>query len=313
MDESEFLRGIEGEEQSGQDLVSGAEHLIRLKKQVGMTRPNDDLELDKEAGVADTLKRGVSASKNNIRAFSNGAEQSFNHQKSLGGIGLHAVSTPGKRAWGTGYASGLAIPVVAAGGIGYAAGHHSGSKEKDAGEFEECRDCGKAKTACMCGEKMASPLKSILLNARIKTAAVSSSSNDPLHDYLSSKLEESREKTANAIVNSLKDHPGLASATGLGAILGGIGTYAASRPQKDSGKSRAEEDLEGKVEVQKSQPERGLLSKMHNRNTELEHGYARAFREHPGKAALIGTVTGAMGGYGIGRLAGGLAKLRGGK
>lgn len=215
MDETDFRKGIEGEAQNGQDLVDGAEHLMRLKKQVGLVRPTSpDLELEKDAGEL---------------------------------------------------AESLATPAV-------------------------CKGCNKVKTACMC-----------------KTA-------ESLRPYLDAKLAEARQKTASSVLERFKDvNPGLIGATGAGALLGGLGTYLASRPQKDTGKSKAEEELEGKVEAQKSQPERGLLSKMHRRNTELEHGYARAFREHPGGAAVIGTATGALGGYGIGRLAGAAARLRGGK
>lgn len=146
------------------------------------------------------------------------------------------------------------------------------------------------------------------------TGAAIGAGGSALHHHLSHKLASAREKTASSIVEHLKDvNPGLVAATGAGALLGGIGTYLSSRTQKDTGKSKPEEELEAKVEAQKSQPERGLLSKLRHRNTELEHGYARAFREHPNKAALLGTISGAVGGYGIGRLAGGLAKIRGGK
>lgn len=146
------------------------------------------------------------------------------------------------------------------------------------------------------------------------TGATIGAGASALHHHLSHKLASVREKTAASIVEHLKDvNPGLVAATGAGALIGGIGTYLSSRPQQDTGKSKTEEELEGKVEAQKSQPERGLLSKMHHRNTELEHGYARAFREHPNKAAILGTISGALGGYGIGRLAGGLARMRGGK
>lgn len=238
MDEIDFLRGVEGEIQNGEDLVIGAEHFVRLKKQVGLTRPSDtSLELEKDAGEL---------------------------------------------------AESLATP-----------------------QAETCKGCGKVKTSCMC---KTATLSDILQSARIKTAGRIESSNDSLFSHLSTKLADMREKTAGSVLERLKDvNPGLVAATGLGALAGGLGTYLSSRPQKDSGKSKAEEELEGHIESQKQQPERGLLSKMHHRNTELEHGYARAFREHPAGAAAIGTATGAMGGYGIGRLAGALTRMRGGK
>jgi hypothetical protein len=309
MDDNEFLRGIEGEQQGGQDLVSGAEHLIRLKKQVGITRPNDDLELEKEAGeLAESLATpSLPPCKNCGKAKTacmcgekqaglgevlEGAKTGLKFQATGVGVGLKGLKTPGSRSGAAGLLAGMAAPAAAVGGAAYLAGKHS-------------------------REKTATPLESILLNARIKTAslaAVGPPTTSNLAESLNIKLAEVREKTANAIVDRLKDvNPGLVAATGMGALAGGIGTYLSSRPQKDSGKSKAEEELGGKVEAHKGQPERGLLSKMHNRNTELEHGYAQAFREHPAKAALIGAITGGMGGYGIGRLAGGVSKLRGGK
>jgi len=88
-----------------------------------------------------------------------------------------------------------------------------------------------------------------------------------------------------------------------GAAAGGIGTYLASKPQEElGGRSRAEDELEAFVEAQKGRPERGLLHKMKNRTTELEHGYARAFSDHPVKASLLGAAAGASGGYALTKL-----------
>jgi hypothetical protein len=90
---------------------------------------------------------------------------------------------------------------------------------------------------------------------------------------------------------------------GGGAAAGGIGTYLASRPREElGGKSKAEDELEGMVEQHQKRPEHGLLHKMKNRTTELEHGYAKAFRDHPLKAGLLGAGAGATGGYGLARL-----------
>lgn len=104
----------------------------------------------------------------------------------------------------------------------------------------------------------------------------------------------------------------LTATTGLGALAGGVGTYLASRPQKDTGKGKAEEELEGMVEANKKIPERGLLHKLKNRETENAHGFAKAFREHPLKASLLGALMGGASGYGIGQLSGAIARHRGG-
>ncbi len=283
MDELDFLRGIEGESQNGQDLVAGAEHFIRLKKQVGFSRPAEHgLELEKDAGeLAESLatpatckgcgkvKTSCMCKTAGLKEILQGARSGLKYQSMGVGAGLKGLKMPGAKSRSAGMLAGMAAPVAAAGGVGYLAGKATNEKEKTAQSLYSC------------------------LNAR---------------------LEEMREKTANSVLERLKDvNPGLVSATGLGALAGGLGTYLSSRPQKDSGKSKAEEDLEGRVKAQENQPERGLLGKIHHRNTELEHGYAKAFREHPGKASIIGAITGAMGGYGIGQLAGAAARMRRGQ
>lgn len=206
MDENEFLRGIEGEEQQGTDLVSGAEQLVRLKIQAGQqTQPRyEDLEIEKKADLSES-------------------------------IGTAAM----------------------------------------------CKGCGKIKTACGCKAKMAAVLKAAL---REKLAAPSPEWNKSM----------------------------LAATTGLGALAGGVGTYLASRAQDDTGKSKMEENLGASVKANESKPERGLLQKLKNRETESAHGIARAFREHPVKASLMGALTGGGLGYGLGQL-GGARLLRGGK
>lgn len=284
MDEIDFFRGIEGESQNGQDLVTGAEHLVRLKKQVGMTRPVDNsLELEKEAGeLAESLATPTTC-KNcgkvktaclcKLAAFRDaikGARASVGSQADdlkYVASGIRNYKTKADQHRQIGAMAGKVAPALAVGGAGYLAGHSSNEKNAE-----------------------------------------------DLHHHLSTKLAELREKTAGSVMERLKDvNPGLVTMTGLGALAGGLGTYLSSRPQKDSGKSKSEEDLEGQVAAHGSRPERGLLSKMHHRNTELEHGYAKAFREHPVGAAAIGTATGAFGGYGLGRLAGAALKMSGGK
>jgi hypothetical protein len=121
-----------------------------------------------------------------------------------------------------------------------------------------------------------------------------------LYQHLSNKLAEKRASMADKL-KSIGPLAGTLMAGG--AAAGGIGTYLASKPQDHlGGKSRAEDELEGQVKAHQERPETGLLHKMKNRTTELEHGYAKAFRDHPGKAALIGAGAGAAGGYGLAKL-----------
>lgn len=306
MNEAEFLRGIEGEQQNGQDLVSGAEHLLRLKKQVGMTRVDDDLELEKEAGelaelanatqesckgcgklktacmcktatLAEVLKTARAKTAATHKSLPFASQASSKYQAAKDHIKGYLSKHPTARA--------AAIGGAATGGANAIIGAANSPGDRIGGA----------------------------VRGGVQGAAAGAAGG-ALYHHLSTKLAEMREKTATSISERLMSvNPGLIAATGIGAIAGGLGTYLASRPQKDTGKSKAEEELEGKVEAQKSQPERGLLSKMHHRNTELEHGYAKAFREHPGKAAIFGTIGGAALGHGIGRLAGGAMRMRGGK
>ncbi len=206
MDEVDFLKGIEGERQQGEDLVAGAEHLVRLKIQSGQqTQPQyPDLELEKTADISESI-----------------------------------------------------------------------------GSAALCKDCGKVKCACMTPKQKTAQT----LRAALKEKCA----NDPAWN--------------NAM---------LAATTGLGALGGGIGTYLSSRPQKDTGKSKTEEDLEGQVAANKAKPERGFLEKLKNREVESAHGISRTFREHPGKAGLLGALLGGVSGYGLGQLGGAIAR-RGGK
>lgn len=262
MNEIDFLRGIEGDKQQGADLISGAEHLVRLKIQTGYSQEQyPDLELEKQASAG---RFAVGATLGGA-AGAMGGEKKDRARNALGGSFMGSI---------------LAMP-------GMKAKDLSNIKhlKKQAGELTEslntppvkCKDCGKVKTACMCSTKTAS--------ANILKQAL-------------------KEKLAEPNWNKLM----LGATTGLGAIAGGVGTYLASRPQKETGKSKSEEELESMVASQKDKPENGLLHKLKNREVENAHGFSKAFREHPVKASLIGAGMGALAGRSIGQLAGAIGK-----
>jgi hypothetical protein len=121
-------------------------------------------------------------------------------------------------------------------------------------------------------------------------------------------------KTANAITDYVRNiDPVMATSVGLGAVGGALLGRHANKPRPElGGKSKAESELEDSVEINKKHPEDGLLKKIMNRNTEQQHGYAKAFREHPTKATLISGLTGAGSGYLLGRLGGAAIKRFGG-
>lgn len=104
--------------------------------------------------------------------------------------------------------------------------------------------------------------------------------------------------------------PVMLSLIGAGALAGGVGTYLSSKPDKGEDKSRAEKGYERIVQEQQSKPETGFVQSLKNRTTELGHGYAKAFREHPVKAGLLGGVTGGMAGRSLGKLLGAGGKVR---
>jgi gas vesicle protein len=96
---------------------------------------------------------------------------------------------------------------------------------------------------------------------------------------------------------------------GLGALIGGGLTYAGSSPNEDrEGRSWDEDKLDSLVKGRKGKPENGLAHKVLNRSEELALGLAKAFREHPIKASLIGGGAGAGAGYGLARALGMVVK-----
>lgn len=117
-----------------------------------------------------------------------------------------------------------------------------------------------------------------------------------------------QEKTAS-IKDAIKNiDPIVGTAVGLGALVGGIGMYQASKPREElGGKSKGEVDLEDIIVGQQNRPETGLMQKMKNRTTELGHGYAKAFRDHPVKASLMAGATGALGGLRLAKHMGAMA------
>lgn len=349
MDDNEFLRGLEGEKQQGQDLVNGAEHLVRLKIQSGQSteQPYPDLEIEKKAGLFSRKPDPMADHLNRHNAWADEMNQPANidkinellehhamqlHKKPLNQLNSHEWELAHAHAMNDPYFTGLSDK-------------HFGPPTQFGKDKKACMNCGQEKNACMCktagikehaiagmarasqgmtefGKGVKGGLKWTGFGSKgslgmLKDKATRTEGLGQLTGLAAPAMvagvaghaigkHQAKEKLANALANALKNvDPTLLATAGLGAAAMGAGTYLSSRPQADTGKSKSEEKLEGRVEANQSKPEGGLLHKMKNRTTELTHGYSKAFREHPVKAGLLGATIGGVGGYRLGRLAGG--------
>lgn len=120
------------------------------------------------------------------------------------------------------------------------------------------------------------------------------------------KVFDSKEKKAVSLLEVAKD-PASWPAAGIGAALLGGHTYIKSKPRKElGGQSEHEYAYNNAVREQRARGEEGagLSRKVTNRTRELVAGLAKAFREHPAKATLLGMGTGALTGLSIARMMG---------
>lgn len=323
MDESELLESLKTDEERFNELTAGAEHFIRLKKQSGYEQPSPELEktaIAMKAGPSFGQKAkefGMGA----LAAVKGRAGEAANSVKGVVGRGPYGKDAVGRGASSGWLASGAVLPVAA-----YAAGKHMGKKdaEKTAGMATSAYHGAKSglrtglrglkrdvqgmmnknspnySRAWDAGHAASKIAPVVATGAIAHAVGKHQGEKAKEQEIFGDKFAEKRASMAEKLKSLGPLSLGL---MGAGAATGGIGTYLASKPQADlGGRSRAEDELETKVKAQQGRPEKGLLHKMNNRTTELEHGYAKAFRDHPGKAALIGVAGGAAGGYGLSRL-----------
>jgi hypothetical protein len=289
MDANQFYSSLQTDDEKRDDFFAGMEHFVRLKKQAGIqkvafvTEPSDrpvtskkDATLEKcpgcgfEKDACSCKAKMASTLGDAYRGFKSGLK----FEQIGAGTALKGLKAPGIRAHSAGRLVGHAAPALAAGAIGHTIGSHG--KEKEAAEFDELQ-----------GNQEMHPYEERMGKA---LAGVKD------------KLERN-EKTASLREAIKNIDPALIGPVAGGTALGGLLTYLGSRPHDDlKGRSKTEHQLE--KAVNNEEEENGLMDKLHNRTTEMGHGYAKAFREHPGKASLIGAGMGAAAGYGIGRLAG---------
>lgn len=312
MDETEFLESLKTDEEKFSEFTAGAEHFIRLKKQSGFEVDNDP---EKTAGALGNAGRGVLNFAGGV--VNRGAQPAIDIADLAQGTRPGRASAAGR----------LAVSGGALGGA-YALGKHRGGdkQEKKASHLPPLRRTRAALQGAL------DQMSSTAGNAKKQVKQLLNSSNPPTWRARNAghllgraapvaavgvgahalgkrsgkqEMEDEifGEKRAGLAEKLRSLGPLSAGLMGAGAAVGGVGTYLASRPQEDlGGKSKAEDELEGQVKAHQERPENGLLHKMKNRTTELQHGYAQAFRDHPGKASILGAGAGAAGGYGLARL-----------
>lgn len=216
---------------------------------------------------------------------------------------LSNLSTVGTSAWAAGQEDPSWIPGLANAALHAPTLVDEGMATSRA--LAHLKRTGGTGTALRGAGKMILPSASYLLNAGL-----------PLGITAWRKHKEKKQMNKEANIKDMVRNidPIMATMVAGGALTGGLLTRHSSLPREElGGKSKAEDELEASVEANKLRPETGLLQKMHNRDVERMHGWSKAFREHPNKAALLGALTGAVGGYGLGRLSGAVLRLRRGK
>ena len=288
MDENEFLQGLKTDDEKFSEHAQSAEHFIRLKKQTGYQQPEMP-ELEKTAGPNSSFGSTM------LKGTALGA--------GIGGV-LGAVNGPAKD--GKQRAKNIARSALGGGALGALSAPLKAVFNSQKGltnAIKERTDVIAKGTSAMHG--LRDEMTAARLGIKVKKPRVHDMKElSPGHFGLAEKRASLAEKLKSI-------GPLAAGLMGAGAAAGGVGTYLASRPHDNlDGKSKAESELEAAVAANQSRPEGGLLHKMKNRTTELEHGYAKAFRDHPVKASLLGAGAGAAGGLGLARL---LDALRGAK
>jgi hypothetical protein len=279
VDENEFLQSLKTDEERFEDQVQSAEHFVRLKKQSGYGQ-SDEAE---KVAVHPAIAAGIGgAAAGGALGYENGNLRRAGIGALVGGAGGAAAGALfGRREEGEEKKAGL--------GRGAFMGAKSAVREGVRSLGRDIKGVANTKAP---NHTRAFNAGRIAAKAAPVVAAGAAS-------YAVGK----NEKTAGMSdkLKSIGPLAGLLMAGG--AAAGGLGTYAASKPREHlGGKSRAEDELDGQVKAHQERPEEGLLHKMKNRTTELSRGYAQAFREHPGKASIIGAGAGAAGGLGLARL-----------
>lgn len=135
--------------------------------------------------------------------------------------------------------------------------------------------------------------------------------DSPIMDRgIQAKLRARYLEKCSSIVDKAKDiDPVIAALVATGGLVGGVGTYLNSKPRDNlGGKSKSEILADKAVAGNKATPEGGLISKMRRGNDELSQSYAKAFKEHPIKASLLGSILGGATGYSVARAGGATLK-----
>lgn len=351
MNERDFFEGMKNDGDQDAELVAGAEHFVRLKKQTGQFE-NEEPQLEKEAA---TLAGFTNLGPHAVAKLKEALKEKEQEKKAgLGAMMTRVLGKPAMAAGAAGTATkvlsaakpaasatkvlgaaGHAAPIAAPGSS--AAGVHPNIQRVTQGlkptpftpgpahlnqpapqqamgtaptQFAGGTAPGTGRTIAPVTFKPATPQSRLAVQ---QSAAAMGQHVDPFSGA-SFKIKQAAallryrlQKMASVPWKDVVRDP---AALLVGGTIGagtGLLSYLNSRPKDElKGKSEDEVRLEGKVKANKERGEEhaGLVRKLRNRMTEMEAGSAKAFREHPLKASLLGGVLGTGAGLGIARMLG---------
>ena len=321
MDDNQFFQSLKSDDDQRAEYMAGAEHLVRLRHQTGYAQralENQFSDLEKTASlhsrVTDFISnspRLIRFSGNHPRVFSAGIGASMGATETLESLSRIFTRDNLDRLFDVGVLAGQ-------GAIGYGAyrlGKNQGKKEKQAGfsQFMDGLVAGSPHLNLVDGTAGAIKGPNRSFNGGKATGALIGLAGPMALGALLQKKKDKQasvlgaiKQTGKGVVDRVNNMDPVVKylMAGTGAVMG-LGTYLGSRPQQElGGKSKLEVSAERDLANNKNTPEKTLGDKMHARNSELAAGYAKAFREHPVRAALLTVPFGMATGYGIARAGG---------
>ena len=323
--QDEFFSGLKDEDDKTSEFFAGAEHLVRMKKQHGLTPPEDPEPLEKVALFG--LSQKEKAEAEYLRQHNGWADEMnkpenldlFNQHLEVNALKLHKkpLAQLNDQEWEAVHAATSEHPhfkTMHQKHFGGGEAVKQANFEEEHGEVvpEEPPPPPKRKGRHSMGYNPSPEAAKRLEEAKKK---IEKTAGVPLPggltqlapqaiEKLKKALQEKEKKAAPTNMEALKSPKSWPLMAAMGLAMGGA-TYLGSRPKKElNGKSENEVTFEKKVEADKERVNPGLLRKLQSAFHENERGTAQAFREHPVKATGIGAAIGTMTGLQLARLTG---------